>query len=214
MTTKIKVGKLNITKDNLNKYLGLPKYHLISNNENVVGVVNGLAYTNYGGDTIQIEVNHYKGIGKLELTGSLGEVMKESASIALSYIKANYDKFNINYDEIINSDIHIHVPEGAVPKDGPSAGLALTTALISSFTNLKVSSKIAMTGEITLRGLALPIGGLKEKSIGANRKDIETVFIPFGNIGDLEIIPDEIKNKITFIPIKDYIEIYNYLRKD
>ena len=214
VTTKIKVGKLNITKDNLNKYLGLPKYHLISNNENVVGVVNGLAYTNYGGDTIQIEVNHYKGTGKLELTGSLGEVMKESASIALSYIKANYDKFNINYDEIINSDIHIHVPEGAVPKDGPSAGLALTTALISSFTNLKVSSKIAMTGEITLRGLALPIGGLKEKSIGANRKDIETVFIPFGNIGDLEIIPDEIKNKITFIPIKDYIEIYNYLRKD
>lgn len=214
VTTKIKVGKLNITKDNLNKYLGLPKYHLISNNENVVGVVNGLAYTNYGGDTIQIEVNHYKGTGKLELTGSLGEVMKESASIALSYIKANYDKFNINYDEIINSDIHIHVPEGAVPKDGPSAGLALTTALISSFTNLKVSSKIAMTGEITLRGLVLPIGGLKEKSIGANRKDIETVFIPFGNIGDLEIIPDEIKNKITFIPIKDYIEIYNYLRKD
>ncbi len=214
VTTKIKVGKLNITKDNLNKYLGLPKYHLISNNENVVGVVNGLAYTNYGGDTIQIEVNHYKGTGKLELTGSLGEVMKESASIALSYIKANYDKFNINYDEIINSDIHIHVPEGAVPKDGPSAGLALTTALISSFTNLKVSSKIAMTGEITLRGLALPIGGLKEKSIGAKRKDIETVFIPFGNIGDLEIIPDEIKNKITFIPIKDYIEIYNYLRKD
>lgn len=214
VTTKIKVGKLNITKDNLSKYLGLPKYHLISNNENVVGVVNGLAYTNYGGDTIQIEVNHYKGTGKLELTGSLGEVMKESASIALSYIKANYDKFNINYDEIINSDIHIHVPEGAVPKDGPSAGLALTTALISSFTNLKVSSKIAMTGEITLRGLALPIGGLKEKSIGANRKDIETVFIPFGNIGDLEIIPDEIKNKITFIPIKDYIEIYNYLRKD
>ena len=214
VTTKIKVGKLNITKDNLNKYLGLPKYHLISNNENVVGVVNGLAYTNYGGDTIQIEVNHYKGTGKLELTGSLGEVMKESASIALSYIKANYDKFNINYDEIINSDIHIHVPEGAVPKDGPSAGLALTTALISSFTNLKVSSKIAMTGEITLRGLALPIGGLKEKSIGANRKDIETVFMPFGNIGDLEIIPDEIKNKITFIPIKDYIEIYNYLRKD
>ena len=214
VTTKIKVGKLNITKDNLNKYLGLPKYHLISNNENVVGVVNGLAYTNYGGDTIQIEVNHYKGTGKLELTGSLGEVMKESASIALSYIKANYDKFNINYDEIINSDIHIHVPEGAVPKDGPSAGLALTTALISSFTNLKVSSKIAMTGEITLRGLALPIGGLKEKSIGANRKDIETVFIPLGNIGDLEIIPDEIKNKINFIPIKDYIEIYNYLRKD
>lgn len=214
VTTKIKVGKLNITKDNLNKYLGLPKYHLISNNENVVGVVNGLAYTNYGGDTIQIEVNHYKGTGKLELTGSLGEVMKESASIALSYIKANYDKFNINYDEMINSDIHIHVPEGAVPKDGPSAGLALTTALISSFTNLKVSSKIAMTGEITLRGLALPIGGLKEKSIGAKRKDIETVFIPFGNIGDLEIIPDEIKNKITFIPIKDYIEIYNYLRKD
>lgn len=214
VTTKIKVGKLNITKDNLVKYLGLPKYHLISNTENIIGVVNGLAYTNYGGDTIQIEVNNYKGTGKLELTGSLGEVMKESALISLSYIKANYDKFNIDYEKLINSDIHIHVPEGAVPKDGPSAGLALTTALISSFTNLEISSKLAMTGEITLRGLALPIGGLKEKIIGANRKNLKTVFIPYGNINDLEVIPQEIKEKITFIPIKDYMEIYNYLRKD
>ena len=135
--------------------------------DNPIGVVNGLAYTNYGGDTLPIEVTFYKGSGKLELTGSLGNVMKESASIALSYIKSNYKQYGIDYNDLIKNDIHIHVPDGAVPKDGPSAGIALTSSLISAFSKLKVSSNIAMTGEITLRGNVLAIGGLKEKSIGA-----------------------------------------------
>ncbi len=213
VTTNIKVAKLNITKDNLNKYLGHEKYHMAALNQFQVGVVNGLAYTSFGGDTLPIEVNYYKGSGKLELTGSLGTVMKESASIALSYIKANCDKFGIDYDILCNSDIHIHVPEGAVPKDGPSAGVTLTTSLISAFTNLEVDSNLAMTGEITLRGVILPIGGLREKSIGANRKGINTIFIPKDNIKDLETLPKEIKENIKYIPVTNYMEIYNYMKK-
>ncbi len=212
VTTNIKVSKLNITKDNLHKYLGQEKYHMGTLSKYQIGVVNGLAYTSFGGDTLPIEVNYYKGSGKLELTGSLGSVMKESATIALSYIKANSDKFGIDYDTLCNSDIHIHVPEGAVPKDGPSAGVTLTTSLISAFTNLEVSSNIAMTGEITLRGIILPIGGLKEKSIGANRKGIDTIFIPKDNLNDLEKLPKEIKENIKYIPVTDYMEIYNYIK--
>lgn len=212
VTTNIKVSKLNITKDNLYKYLGQEKYHMGSLSRYQIGVVNGLAYTSYGGDTLPIEVNYYKGSGKLELTGSLGTVMKESASIALSYIKANCDKFGIDYDTLCNSDIHIHVPEGSVPKDGPSAGVTLTTSLISAFTNLEVSSNMAMTGEITLRGVILPIGGLREKSIGANRKGIDTIFIPKDNLKDLEKLPKEIKENINYIPVTDYMEIYNYIK--
>jgi ATP-dependent Lon protease len=214
VTTNIKVSKLNITEDNLIKYLGKEKYSSGILSEYQIGVVNGLAYTSFGGDTLPIEVNYYKGTGKLELTGSLGNVMKESAIIALSYIKSNCDKFDIDYDTLCNSDIHIHVPEGATPKDGPSAGVTLTTSLINAFTNLKVDSTIAMTGEITLRGTILPIGGLKEKSIGANRKGINTVFVPEGNINDIENLPKEIKENISFIPVKDYIQIYNHIKGD
>ncbi len=213
VTTNIKVAKLNITKDNLYKYLGREKYHIGVLNQYQIGVVNGLAYTSFGGDTLPIEVNYYKGSGKLELTGSLGTVMKESATIALSYIKANCNNFGIDYDILCNSDIHIHVPEGAVPKDGPSAGVTLTTSLISAFTNLEVDSNIAMTGEITLRGVILPIGGLKEKSIGANRKGINTIFIPKDNLKDLEALPKEIKDNISYIPVTNYMEIYNYMKK-
>lgn len=213
VTTNIKVAKLNITKDNLYKYLGHEKYHIGVLNQYQIGVVNGLAYTSFGGDTLPIEVNYYKGSGKLELTGSLGTVMKESATIALSYIKANCNNFGIDYDILCNSDIHIHVPEGAVPKDGPSAGVTLTTSLISAFTNLEVDSNIAMTGEITLRGVILPIGGLREKSIGANRKGINTIFIPKDNLKDLEILPKEIKDNIKYIPVTNYMEIYNYMKK-
>ena len=140
--------------------------------------------------------------------------MKESAQIALSYVKSNHERFGINYDDLTNNDIHIHVPDGAVKKDGPSAGVTLVTALISALTNMKISSKIAMTGEITLRGHVLQIGGLKEKSIGAYRNKIETVFIPYDNLNDMEKIPNEIKEKINFVPVKEYIEIYNYLNKE
>lgn len=211
---KISIDKLNVNITNIKKYLGKRKYHFnYSDTKYKIGVVNGLAYTNFGGDTLPIEVNYYKGNGNLVLTGSLGDVMKESAKIALSYIKANHKVFNINYDVLINNDIHIHVPEGAIPKDGPSAGVTLTTALISAFTNLKIDKSIAMTGEITLRGTVLPIGGLKEKSIGASRNNIRTIFIPFNNQKDLEDVPKEIKDMIQYIPIRDYKEIYNYLKK-
>jgi ATP-dependent Lon protease len=206
-------SKFIINDSNLSKYLGKQKYRFSKKTETVVGVVNGLAYTYFGGDTLPIEVNYFKGNGNLVLTGSLGDVMKESAQIAMSYIKSNYKTFNIDYEKILTSDIHIHVPEGAIHKDGPSAGVTLTTALISALSNLKVDKKIAMTGEITLRGNVLPIGGLKEKSIGAHRNGVKTIFIPYDNRNDLDEIPKEIKESIEFILVKKYVDIYEYLTK-
>lgn len=213
VSIKMNVNKLNITKTNLKQYLGIEKFGFNLDKETQIGVINGLAYTNYGGDVLPIEVNYYKGTGKLILTGSLGDVMKESATIALSYIKANADTFGINYDDLINNDIHIHVPEGAIKKDGPSAGVTLTTAIISAFTNLEVNKKIAMTGEITLHGNVLAIGGLKEKSIGANRNSVDTIFIPSDNKKDLENLPVEVTSKIHFIPVDNYLDIYEYIRE-
>ena len=208
VVNNIKVNELNITLDNLEQYLGKEKYHVSNiNNDSKVGVVNGLAYTNYGGDVLPIEVTYFKGNGELKLTGSLGNVMKESALIALDYIKSNAKKFDINYDKLVQNDIHIHVPEGAIPKDGPSAGIALTTALISAFTDKLVSSKLAFTGEITLRGEVLKIGGLKEKCIGAYRNNIEKIIIPYDNESDLDEIPKEIKEKIKFVTVKNYEEV-------
>ena len=206
-------NKFVITSKSLSKYLGKAKYRTSQKTEEAIGVVNGLAYTYFGGDTLPIEVNYYKGNGNLVLTGSLGEVMKESAKIAVSYIKSNCKLFNIDYQKIINSDIHIHVPEGAIQKDGPSAGITLTTALISALSGLKVDKKTAMTGEITLRGNVLPIGGLKEKTIGAHRNGINRIFIPYGNLNDLDDIPEEIKKSIEFIAIKNYKELYNKITK-
>ena len=208
VVNNIKVNELNITLDNLEQYLGKEKYHVSNiNNDSKVGVVNGLAYTNYGGDVLPIEVTYFKGNGELKLTGSLGNVMKESALIALDYIKSNAKKFDINYDKLVQNDIHIHVPEGAIPKDGSSAGIALTTALISAFTDKLVSSKLAFTGEITLRGEVLKIGGLKEKCIGAYRNNIEKIIIPYDNESDLDEIPKEIKEKIKFVTVKNYEEV-------
>lgn len=176
-----------------------------------IGIVNGLSYTNYGGDTLPIEVNYFPGNGTLLLTGSLGEVIRESAQIALDYIKANRDVFHISSELIQKQDIHINIPEGGVPKDGPSAGIALVTSIISTFTNKKISSSIAMTGEITLRGNVLAIGGLKEKVIGAYRRNISTIFLPKQNEQDLEDIPKEVRDNIKFIFVKDYMEVYNNL---
>ena len=205
-----KIECMTVGVDNLKNYLGKEKYHFMySETDGQVGVVNGLAYTSYGGDVLPIEVNFYKGKGDLVLTGSLGDVMQESAKIALSYIKSNCQNFDIKFDDISKKDIHIHVPVGAVPKDGPSAGVALTTALISSLTNRKVPTSIAMTGEITLRGNVLSIGGLKEKSTGACRNGIKKVFIPYDNISDIDDIPNEIKSNIEYIPVRNYEEIYN-----
>ena len=214
VTNNIKFEKVTITKKELIKYLGKEKYSVVKELDNPIGVVNGLAYTNYGGDTLPIEVTFYKGSGKLELTGSLGNVMKESASIALSYIKSNYKQYGIDYNDLIKNDIHIHVPDGAVPKDGPSAGIALTSSLISAFSKLKVSSNIAMTGEITLRGNVLAIGGLKEKSIGAYRNGIKKVIIPKDNIKDLDDVPKEIKKEIDYIPVSNYTEVYDIIKME
>ena len=194
--------------------LGKKKYVYNDNLlEDEVGVVNGMAYTVFGGDILPIEANIFKGKGELILTGSLGEVMQESCRIALNYIKSNMDYFGIDSKIFTDNDIHIHVPEGAVNKDGPSAGVTVTTALISLFTNKKVSKKVAMTGEITLRGRVLAIGGLKEKVIGAHRAGIKNIIIPFENINDLDEIDDTIKKDISFITAKNYIDIYNYIFK-
>lgn len=205
---KMSVSNLNINSKNLEQYIGKKKYHFHKLEQKYqIGVVNGLAYTYFGGDTLPIEVNFYKGHGNLTLTGSLGDVMKESANIALSYLKSNYKDYNIDYKELIENDIHIHVPEGAIPKEGPSAGIALTTALVSAFSRMKVDKSIALTGEMTLRGNVLPIGGLKEKSIGAHRSGIKKIIIPYDNIKDLDEVPDEIRSAITYIPVKNYKEV-------
>ena len=202
--------RIVLTIKNIEDYLGkriYDKEEIVSE----VGIVNSLVYTNYGGDITQIEVNHYEGSGNITLTGSLGDVMLESAKIALSYIKANYKLFNIDYN-IFKDDIHINIPNIAIKKEGPSAGISITTALISALSNLSVSKNIAFTGEITLRGNILKIGGLKEKVIGAYINNIDTIFIPYSNINDLDSIPEEIKAKIKFIPVKKYEEVYEYLK--
>lgn len=204
-----KASDLNITLKNLESYLGKSKYEEVKV-KNQVGVINGLAYTTYGGCVLPIESTCYKGTGKIILTGSLGDVMKESATVALSYIKANYKKFNIDSKSFLD-DIHIHALEGATPKEGPSAGIALTSSIISSLSGLKVKSNIAMTGEISLHGDVLPIGGLKEKAMGAFRDNIDTVIFPHDNISDLADIPEEVKAKINFIPVKNYEEVYKIL---
>lgn len=207
---KEKLEKTIVTDKKVIDYLGCYKYDYIESTfENEPGVVNGLAYTDCGGDTLNIEVNYYKGNGKLKLTGSLGKIMRESAEVALSYIKSNYDKFGIEYEKLTKNDIHIHVPDGSIPKEGPSAGIAITTALISAFKNFNVPSSVAFTGEISLRGHVLPIGGIREKSFGASRNGIKEIIIPKKNMSDLEEIPDEIKKNITYIPVDNYIDVYN-----
>ncbi len=205
---RVLMNKYIIDSKKVEEFLGKPKYTNHADSQAGVGVVNGLAYTEYGGDVLPVEVTYFKGNGELVLTGSLGEVMKESALIALDYIKANYKKFGIKYDELIKNDIHIHVPEGSIPKDGPSAGITLTTALISAFTKTKIPKNIAMTGEITLKGNVLPIGGLKEKSIGALRSGIKKIIIPEENLRDLDEIPSEVKDEIEYVVVKNYKEIF------
>lgn len=207
----IKINKIIITEQNLIKYLGKEKYKYNEKKKEQIGVVNGLAYTPYGGDVLPIEVNYYKGKGNLILTGSLGDVMKESANIALSYLKANYRYYNINY-KLFENDIHIHVPEGAIKKDGPSAGITLTLAILSCLTKLKIPSSLAMTGEITLRGHILEIGGLKEKSLGALRSGINKIIIPYDN--DISDLPKEVKNNIKFIKVKNFKDVYEVIKND
>lgn len=211
---KINKTTYKLNSKTIEKYLGIKKYSYNENeNKKRVGVVNGLAYTVFGGDILPIEANMYKSKDDLILTGSLGDVLKESARIALSYIKSNTKEFKINLDKLDEMVIHINVPEAATPKDGPSAGTALTTTLISLIKNKEVNSDICMTGEITLRGHVLPIGGLKEKLIGAYRARMKKVFIPKDNIKDLEEVPEEIKDNLEIIPVALYSEIYKNIFK-
>lgn len=193
---------VRITAKNVSEYLGKERYHFEKMNEHdEIGIARGLAWTSVGGETLSVETNVMSGNGKVELTGKLGDVMKESAMAAISYIRSRADVLDIDGEFYKNKDIHIHVPEGAVPKDGPSAGITMATALVSSLTGKPVRNDIAMTGEITLRGNVLPIGGLKEKSLAAYRAGIKTVIIPEENKADIDDIPAEIRKKMKFIPV-------------
>ena len=204
----------NIDNQLIEELLGKKKYYYMENDtKQEIGVVNGMAYTLFGGDILPIEATLFKGKGNLILTGSLGDVMQESCHIALDYIKANMDQFGIDSKLLEKNDIHVHVPEGAVNKDGPSAGITMTTTLISLFKNQCVDKDIAMTGEITLRGRVLGIGGLKEKVIGAHRAKVKTVFVPKENEKDLDEIPEEVKKDIKFIFVDHYVDIYRQLFK-
>ncbi|MDD4833956.1 MAG: endopeptidase La [Lutispora sp.] len=202
---------VRINPGNLDKFLGIPRFKYdIANLKNEVGVVTGLAWTPVGGDTLFIEVSTMSGTGKLELTGQLGDVMKESAKAGLSYIRSKVEKFGIDKDFNKNVDIHVHVPEGATPKDGPSAGITMTTALISALTNIPVRRDVAMTGEITLRGRVLPIGGLKEKTLAANRAGIKKVILPKENEKDLEEIPQNVKKTMEFVLVENMDEVLEH----
>ncbi len=207
---------VSVTEKNLTEFLGQVKFRPDEINlTDEVGVVNGLAWTSVGGEMLRIEVSVLEGTGKIELTGSLGDVMKESARTAISLVRSRAEQFGIDKDFYKDKDIHIHVPEGAVPKDGPSAGITMTTALTSALSGIAVRGNVAMTGEITLRGKVLPIGGLKEKSMAAYRQGMTKVVIPFDNASDLEEIDDAVKAKITFIPVRTIDEVFAVaLKKD
>lgn len=202
-----KLTPIIIDRNEVYKYLGPPKFIRDTISPNNVGVATGLAWTEYGGETLMIEATMYKGSGKLLLTGKLGEVMQESAQAAMSYIRSIADKLKVKSDIFKKYDFHIHIPEGAIPKDGPSAGTAITTAIASIVTGRKVKPGVAMTGEITLQGRILPIGGLKEKLIAAYREGIKVVYFPQANQKDLDEVPQYVKDKIKLIPVKHMDEI-------
>ncbi len=201
---------VTIKGKNLPEILGKHKYkpEIILENDQV-GIINGLAWTRVGGEIMQMEVAVMEGTGKVVLTGNLGDVMKESASAAVTYVRSNAAKYGINPDFYKDKDIHIHATESAVPKDGPSAGVTITTALVSALTGREIKRDIAMTGEITIRGRVLPIGGLKEKSMAAYTGGVKTVFMPRENIPDLEEVDETVKKNVTFIPVSNADEVIN-----
>ena len=175
-----------------------------------MGIVTGLAWTRVGGETLSVEVTPMAGKGNLVLTGQMGDVMKESARAGFSYLRSISEKLGLESDFHEKVDIHIHIPEGAIPKDGPSAGITMATAVISALTGVPVDRNVAMTGEITLRGRVLPIGGLKEKSLAAKRAGIKKVIIPFDNKKDLDDIPASVKKVIEFVPVKSMDEVLEH----
>ena len=199
---------IRISEKNIEKYLGKPKYRLGDAVESPqIGLVRGLAWTSVGGETLLVEVNKMKGSGKLVLTGNMGDVMKESAKVALSYIRSRASEFGINEEFYKDTDISLHIPEGAVPKDGPSAGITMTTAMVSALTNIAVRNDIAMTGEVTIRGRVLPIGGLNEKVLAAKRIGISNIIVPEANSSDISEMPEEIKNGMNFIYVKEMSQV-------
>lgn len=211
------VKTVRINSSTLHKYLGIPRYtHQRANAENQVGIVTGLAWTAFGGETLSIEVTPMKGTGKIQLTGQLGDVMKESAMAGISFIRSKSEELNIDEKFYQEKDIHIHIPEGAIPKDGPSAGVSMATAVISALSNRPVNSNVAMTGEITLRGRVLPVGGIKEKVLGANRAGITKVLLPIENKKDMEDIPEKIRKKIEIVLVKTMDEVLEHalVKKD
>lgn len=209
-TVDLENGKksFKVTDKNLSDYLGVEKYSKDEiPKENQIGVVNGLAWTQVGGTMLPIEISALDGTGKIELTGNLGDVMKESAKTAVSYVRSRTKEYGIESDFYKTKDIHIHAPEAAIPKDGPSAGLAITTALVSELTGVPIKHNVAMTGEISLKGKALPIGGLKEKSMAAYKAGCDTVIIPKDNFKDLSEICNEVKTAVRFIPVSSFDEV-------
>ncbi|MEE0713210.1 MAG: S16 family serine protease, partial [Blautia sp.] len=197
-----------VNKENLEEFLGRARYTYQKKNEtDEIGIVRGLAWTSVGGDTLQIEVNLMPGKGDFLLTGQLGDVMKESAQTGISYIRSVAPNYHIDAEFFKGHDIHIHIPEGAVPKDGPSAGITMATAMLSAITEVPVKANVAMTGEITLRGRVLPIGGLKEKLLAAKSAGIEKVLIPFENQADVEEMEKEITEGLEIVPVKTMEEV-------
>lgn len=199
---------VTITEKNLFKYLGKEKFtYQMANAADEIGIVRGLAWTSVGGDTLQIEVNVMPGKGEIMLTGQLGDVMKESARTGISYIRSVSRDYQIADDFFEKHDIHVHIPEGAVPKDGPSAGITMATAMLSAITEQKVRADIAMTGEVTLRGRVLPIGGLKEKLLAAKNAGIKTVLVPKKNLADVEELSQEITKGLEILPVEHMEEV-------
>lgn len=204
-----------IKASNLQNFLGVVKYyHTKNDNSNKSGIVNALAYTIYGGEILKISSTMYKGSGKVKITGSVGKIMEESVMVGFSYIKSNANNFSIPYEVFDDHDFHIHIEEGATPKDGPSAGISIVSTIISLLKDKVISNDVSMTGEMTLRGKILPIGGLKEKLIAASVNGIKKVFIPVDNEVDLVNVPKEIKNKVEIVLVRDYLELYYYLFGD
>ena len=209
------ITHIEIDEKKVREYLGVEIFdYSKKEKEKQIGVITGLAYTEYGGDILPIEVTYFKGKGALILTGKLGEVMKESATIALDYVKANAEKYKIDPQLFIDNDIHVHVPEGAVPKDGPSAGVAMTLAIISALSKTPVPPDIALTGEVTLRGNALAIGGLREKSLAALRSGIKTIIVPKENEKDVNELPKEVKDSLKIIYMKNVDDAYKVVFKE